>query len=65
MVEPYACSSLAIYVSCEEKQLENIHNHFPQRVVVYKGGGEKSGFSTYISLYLANDTKYGHSYHGV
>jgi len=39
-----------------EKQLENIHSRFPQRS--YRG--YESRFSTNISLYLGNNTRYGH-----
>jgi len=33
--------------------------------VVYSWHGKKSRFSTNMSLYLRNDTRYGHSYNGL
>ena len=57
--------SLAIWLGCEEsstKLFTSVSAWVSYVQLMYKGVWKKSLFPIYISIYLANDTTYGHSY---
>ena len=52
----------AIWLCCKKKQRKIVQTVLPGGGVVTQKRYEKLRFSTSISLYLGNNTKYGHSY---
>jgi len=62
-VEQYFAPHCSLWLGCEENSAKIFASIPPQENFMYKEGMKNCDFRP-VSLYIGNDTRYGHSYNG-